>query len=138
MLETLKSWVQPAAVLAVAIALGYLFRNFLVSRMARLSQRTKTDFDDLIVQATKRHVPLWFVLGGFVLAVRSAPLSVEHHGLVDRVAAALFMLSLSFVAANLLTSLVERATTRAGAAFVSASQMSCSPCLALACLPVGR
>jgi small-conductance mechanosensitive channel len=121
MLETLKLWIQPAAVLAVAVVLGYLFRNFFVHRMTLLSRRTKTDIDDLIVEAVKRHIPVWFLLGGIVLAVRSSPLDPAHHDEVDRVAAALFVLSLSFVAANLATSLVERAATRAGAAFVSAS-----------------
>jgi len=121
MLESLKLWLQPAAVLAVAVVLGYVFRSFFVQRMALLSQRTKTDIDDLIVQAVKRHIPLWFVLAGVVLAVRRSPLDPGHHQLADSVAAALFMLSLSFVAANLATSLVERATARTGAAFVSAS-----------------
>lgn len=120
-METLKLWIQPAAVLAVAVVAGFLFRNFFVQRMALLSQRTKTDIDDLIVGAVRRHIPAWFLLGGLVLAMRGSPLDPAYHDEVDRVAAALFVLSLSFVAANLATSLVERATARAGAAFVSAS-----------------
>lgn len=121
MLETLKLWIHPAIVLAVAVVLGYLFRKVFVARMTLLSQRTKTDVDDMIVAAVRGHIPLWFWLGGAVLALRSSPISSEHHALIGRIAAALFVLSLSFVAANLVTSLVERATTRAGAAFVSAS-----------------
>jgi small-conductance mechanosensitive channel len=121
MLATLKPWLQPAAVLLGAAVLGHLFKSFFVHRMALLSQRTKTDIDDLIVQAVKRHIPLWFWLAGVVLAVRGAPIDGALHDVVDRVAAALFVLSLSFVAANLVTSLVERSTLRAGAAFVSAS-----------------
>ncbi|NOT30035.1 MAG: mechanosensitive ion channel family protein [Planctomycetes bacterium] len=120
-LEDLKLWIQPALVLAVAVALGLLFQSVFVRKMAQLSRRTKTDLDDLIVQAVKRHIPVWFVLGGVVLAVRGSPLDAVHHARIDRVAAALLMLSLSFVAANLVTALVERATARAGAAFVSAS-----------------
>lgn len=117
----LSLWIWPAAVLALALVLGYVFRSFFVHRMALLSQRTKTDLDDLIVVAVKGHIPLWFVLAGVMLAVRSAPIASDHHQLVDRVAAALFVFSLSFVAANLVTALVQRSATRAGAAFVSAS-----------------
>lgn len=116
-----SAWIQPAVVLAAAVVLGLLFRSVFVRKMAQLSQRTRTDLDDLIVHAVKRHIPLWFVLGGVALAVRGSPLDAAHHAKVDSVAAALFMLSLSFVAANLGTALVERATSRAGAAFVSAS-----------------
>src|SRR5262245_25039600 len=125
MLESLKLWIQPAVVLAVAIGLGYLFQNFFVQRMALLSQRTKTDIDDLIVAAVKRHIPLWFVLGGLVLAARMAPLSPERHaaldGKVDEFAKALFLLSLSLAAANLATGLLDRSLKRAGTTIVSTS-----------------
>jgi small-conductance mechanosensitive channel len=121
MLETLKLWIQPAAVLAVAVVLGYLFRSLFAQRMMLLSQRTKTDIDDLIVHAVKRHIPFWFVLGGLMLAVRNAPLDPVHHGEVDKVAAALFSLSLSFAAANLATALLDRSLRRAGTSIVSTS-----------------
>jgi small-conductance mechanosensitive channel len=121
LLGHLRPWLQPALVLTVAVVLGLFFRSYFVRKMAQLSQRTQTDLDDLLVAAVGRHIPLWFVLGGVVLAVRGSPLDPIHHSKVDRVAAALLMLSLSFVAANLVTGLVERATARAGAAFVSAS-----------------
>ncbi len=123
LLGHLRPWLQPALVLTAAVVLGIVFRSYFVRKMAQLSQRTQTDLDDLIVAAIGRHIPLWFVLGGVVLAVRSSPLHPIHHSKVDSVAAALLMLSLSFVAANLVTGLVERATARAGAgaAFVSAS-----------------
>lgn len=120
-LADLQPWFRPAIVLAVAVALGLLFKGYFVRKMAQLSQRTKTDLDDLVVRAVQHHIPGWFVLAGVVLAVRGSPLDPVHHSKVDRVAAALLMLSLSFVAANLGTALVERATRRAGAAFVSAS-----------------
>ena len=120
-METLKLWIQPAAVLAVAVVLGYLFRNFFVQRMTLLSQRTKTDLDDLIVAAVKGHIPFWFVLAGVVLAARTSPLSPEHHGRLDKFAAALFVLSLSLAGANLVTGLVERAAKRAGSTVAAAS-----------------
>ncbi len=121
LLGHLRPWLQPALVLTVAVVLGLVFRSYFVRKMAQLSQRTQTDLDDLLVAAVGRHIPAWFVLGGVVLAVRGSPLDPIHHSKVDRVAAALLMLSLSFVAANLVTGLVERAMSRAGAAFVSAS-----------------
>src|SRR5262245_3064070 len=120
-LEALQPWIRPAVVLAAAAAIGLLFRLVFVQKMAQLSRRTETELDDLIVAAIKRHIPFWFLLGGVVLAVRNSPLDPRHHALVDQSVQVLLILSLSLVAANFLTSLVERSTARAGATFISTS-----------------
>ncbi|MSR60897.1 MAG: mechanosensitive ion channel family protein [Planctomycetes bacterium] len=118
---SLRAWLQPAVVLAAAVVLGFLFKSVFLRKMAQFSARTKTDLDDLIVEAVKRHIPFWFLLGGLVLAVRGSPLDPQHHEAVDQSAKVLLILSLSFVAANLLTGITERATQRAGATFISTS-----------------
>src|SRR5262245_61808382 len=120
MLDSLKLWIEPAIVLAVAVLVGYLFRNFFVHRMAVLSKRTKTEVDDLIVEAIQGHIPFWFVLAGFALAVRRSPLDPQNHAVVDKVALALLVLSVSFVAANLATGFVQGDLARDGCAIMSA------------------
>lgn len=117
----LLDWIAPAAALVIAVALGYVAKFVIVRKITQLSARTETDLDDLIVGAIQRHIPFWFLIGGVIFAARLAPMSAEHELFARHVGAALFVLSLSFVAANLLTSLVERTTKKAGATFVSAS-----------------
>lgn len=119
--HALQVWVAPVATLVVAIVLGYVAKYVLVRKITQLSARTETDLDDLIVGAIQRHIPFWFLVGGAVVAARLAPITPEHESFARSVAKALIVVSLSFVAANLLTGLVERATKRAGATFVSAS-----------------
>lgn len=117
----LLDWIAPAAALVIAVALGYIAKFVIVRKITQLSARTETDLDDLIVGAIQRHIPFWFLIGGVILAARLAPITPEHEVFARHVGAALFVLSLSFVAANLLTGLVERTTKKAGATFVSAS-----------------
>jgi len=117
----LLDWIAPAAALVIAVALGYLAKFVIVRKITQLSARTETDLDDLIVGAIERHIPFWFLVGGAVFAARLAPITSAHELFARHVASALFVLSLSFVAANLLTGLVERTTKKAGATFVSAS-----------------
>jgi small-conductance mechanosensitive channel len=117
----LLDWIAPAAALVIAVGLGYLAKFVIVRKITQLSARTSTDLDDLIVGATQRHIPFWFLIGGALFAARLAPITTEHEAFARHVGAALFVLSLSFVAANLLTGLVERTTKKAGATFVSAS-----------------
>lgn len=117
----LLDWIVPAAVLVIAVGLGYLAKFVVVRKITQLSARTSTDLDDLIVGSIQRHIPFWFLVGGSILAARLAPITPEHELFARHVAGALFVVSLSFVAANLLTGLVERSTKKAGATFVSAS-----------------
>ena len=121
MLEDLEAWIKPAVVLAVAVGLGYVFRNFFVNRMALLTQRTKTDLDDLIVQAVRRHIPFWFVLGGLAIATRNAPLEATTIRTVDLALQDAFILSLTLVASSLVTSLILRSTAGTEGSIASSS-----------------
>jgi len=120
-LGTLEAWLVPLGVFVAAVAIGFLARRVLLHRMERLSARTKTDLDDLIVRALKNHLLLWFLLGGVLVSARTSPLAVEHVRFLDRLVAALFVLSLSFVAANLITSLVTRTTAQVPGTFIATS-----------------
>jgi small-conductance mechanosensitive channel len=123
-LSSLEGWLVPAGILLASLVVGLVVRSRVAHRLSRLSRRTRTDLDDLIFAAVQRHLPLWFVLGGLALAAHYAPLTPLSAALRQDVrhgVTALFFVSLSFVAANLITGLVTRATERAGASFVSAS-----------------
>ncbi len=119
--DELEVWVMPLVVLAASGALGYLAKHLLVRQLARLSARTSTDVDDLLVGVIRAHLLPWFLLGGLALAARLSPLGEDHALLVGRVAAALFVLSLSFAAAALIGRLVERAGRRTAGTFISTS-----------------
>jgi small-conductance mechanosensitive channel len=120
-LEDLKLWIEPAAVLAMAVGLGYLFRNFFVQRMTLLSQRTKTTIDDLLVDSCRRHIPFWFLLGGLAIATRRAPLQPELIATLDLVFSDALILSLSLVASNLVTGWIESGTAKATGTLASSS-----------------
>jgi len=119
--QALEVWLLPLGMVAVAGALGYLARVLVVQRLARLSARTATDLDDLVVASVRKQVPFWFVLGGIALAARAAPIGDESVRLACRLAAAVFFLSLSFSAAGLIGGLVDRAARNASGNFAATS-----------------
>lgn len=120
-LQVLESWLLPLAVVVVAGVLGYLARILVVQKLARLSSRTATDLDDLLLASIKRHVPFWFLMGGVALAARAAPIGEGQVQMIPRIAAALFFLSLSFAAAGLVGGLVDRTARGAGGTFATTS-----------------
>lgn len=120
-LDVLEAWLLPLGLLVAAGVLGYLAKLLVVQRLVRLSSRTATDLDDLLLASIKRHVPLWFLLGGAALAARAAPIGADHAQLIARLAAALFFLSLSFAAAGLIGGLVDRTSRGAEGTFAATS-----------------
>jgi small-conductance mechanosensitive channel len=115
------SWLMAGVALLTAVALGYLVRAFVISRLAALAARTTTDVDDMLLAATRRQIPWWFFLAGLVVAARLAPLSERALLVVDRLCSVGLVLSLSVAAATLGTGLLERYTREAGTSVATTS-----------------
>jgi len=120
-LTKFESWLVSLAIVVAAALLGYGVRLLVIPRLARMSKRTATDIDDLVISSIKRHVALWFLLGGIVLAAHWAPISEKSVQLTRHIGAALFFLSLSFAAARFVGGLVERAARGAEGSFATTS-----------------
>jgi small-conductance mechanosensitive channel len=120
-LSEVESWLVALAVVMAAAVLGYAVRLFVIPRLARISSRTATDLDDLLLASIKKHVPYWFVLGGVVLAAHWAPIGDRFDQLARNLCAALFFLSLSFAAAHFVGGLVDRAARGAEGSFATTS-----------------
>jgi small-conductance mechanosensitive channel len=120
-LGSFESWLVSLAIVATACLVGYAVRLIVVPRLARISSRTATDLDDLLLASVKKHVPFWFFLAGVVLAVHWAPIEERYVSLTRHVCAALFFLSLSIAAASLVGGLVTRAARGAEGSFATTS-----------------
>jgi small-conductance mechanosensitive channel len=120
-LDVDRAWLQAAGVLAGSVVLGYLSRAVILKRLGAVFSRTTTDLDNLLLEATRRHIPYWFILGGVAISARLAPLSDRALLLADRLAAVGLIISVSLAAARLGTSLLERYTREAGATVATTS-----------------
>jgi small-conductance mechanosensitive channel len=116
-----SAWLPALSALAGALLLGYLTRAIAIRRLSRIFARTATDLDDLVLAATRRHLPFWFLLGGFAIAVRLAPVPERAISAADRVCAAALVLSLSTVAANLGARFLGRYAARSEAGIATTS-----------------
>lgn len=110
-----QPWLLAVTALSGSILLGFIARAVLVHRLEVLFRRTSTDLDDLCLAAVRRHLPLWFLLGGVLLAMRLAPLPERLVFFTDRLCAGLFVLTLAMAAGQLATGLLRGWTLRNGA-----------------------
>ena len=110
-----RQWLVSIGVVLLSIGLGFLLRAVIVRRLAALFTRTATDLDDLVLAATRRHLPFWIFLLGLAIASRIAPLPGKGIQIIDRFCMVGIVTSLSLAMANLLIGIVGRRTTRVGA-----------------------
>ena len=104
MIETaralLDGWGTALAILLVGALAGWLARTLLFRRLRALSERTATRADDVLLDATRG---AWFpaaVLLATVIALRFAPLELEHRTVVERLTLAALLLTVTIAAAR--------------------------------------
>jgi small-conductance mechanosensitive channel len=111
----MRQIVVALGVLFAALGIGHLVRVVLVRHLVHLASRTATDLDDLLLLATKRHLPLWFMLAGVAIGARLAELGERAVRMADRVSILGVAISLTFALSGLAIGLISRQSQRAGA-----------------------
>ncbi len=114
-LDGLRAWFPAAVAFGAAVLAGLLARRLLLRRLSALAARTSSRADDLLLAAARRHLPLWFALGGLALAARLAPLGEAPRDLLTRLAAVAFLVSLTLAAARFAGDWLARTADEAGA-----------------------
>jgi len=123
-LESLLAWGLPAGFILAGVLIGWFFERIVLRRLERLSRKTKTNWDDVVVGAV-RHAPiLWFTALGAWLATRTLPLSDTVRQILERGLSVLIIVSFTLVLARAASAAVAnyssqgRAST-AGAALIT-------------------
>lgn len=108
-------WLNALGVLLGALLLGLLARRLVVGRLEALFRRTPTNLDDITLAASRRWIPVWFLLGGVQVAARLAPIPPTVADLAGRAASAGFVLTLAMAAGSIASALLRSWTLRRGA-----------------------
>lgn len=110
--ELIQRWA-----IAIAITLGIWLIGSMTPRyglgwLAKVSRRTSTDLDELLLDALRPYVQFWFLLLGLLVGIRFADPTFPSAGFVDRVALAVFLFSVTLALSSFLTRLVEKRAKR--------------------------
>lgn len=95
--------------------LGVIVRAVTLNRLLRLTGRTESRIDDLLVRGFCGHLPLWFLLGGMAIAVQIAPLDPPLRTMASRIVTAAFTISLTWAAAAFAAGWLRQRVDRSGA-----------------------
>ena len=85
-------WAFSGCIVLVFIALAFISRFLLQILLKLVAHRTKTNLDDMIIEALKGPIFLGLIVGGIWLALARHPQMAGQTELIQKIAAALFVI----------------------------------------------
>lgn len=108
----LAVWIAPLAILGIAFLAGLWTRRYMLPRLQRLAKTTAWEVDDILLDAVRGPIMLWSLLAGAYLALEFSPVSNRAVELAGRALQALWILSATWVGANVVTQLITQYASR--------------------------
>lgn len=105
--ENWPAWATPATVFLLTLFMGWPARQLLFRAMRRWTKTTSTNLDDIVIRAVYGPFMLWVVMLGLYLAMQSSQLSDGTLTFVSRALLALWIVSLTIMAAKLSGALIR-------------------------------
>lgn len=102
----LSRLLEPAIIILSAILAGYILARVILPGLQRLASQSRWRGDDVVLDAIRRMVLLWFVLGGIYLSTLGAPVGSRLVVLVRDALLIIFILSLTITAIRVAIGLV--------------------------------
>lgn len=100
-------YVAPIAIILLSLVLGIFAEKRLLKKLKVLTSRTAWIGDDLIVDALKYVITLWFVIVGIYLATNTLPLNAGLLLLTRRTLLAIFLSSITLIIAQMAVGLIR-------------------------------
>lgn len=91
----------PVIIVLVVLMVGYMLKKMLFIQLARWSNKSKTQLDDIIVDSIKAPLTIWFLIFGLYLALEysNVPASLAH--MINKILLILAVFSVTYTLANI-------------------------------------
>ena len=99
--------ITPLIVFLSIVIAGYIVRKVIFSRLLAWSKTTKTNIDDIIIEATKGPFIIWCLMLGMFFALKSSQLSPEMVRVSGKILMVLGISSVTLVLAQISTSAIR-------------------------------
>ncbi len=93
--------IQPLIVIGITFITGFILRKILYNYLHRITRKTKSKIDDIVIEATKSSYFLWVLLGGLYLALKFSALSASLISSFHNIIAIIVIISLTIVISNI-------------------------------------
>ncbi len=106
-LDTLLQYATPIAIILAFLIAGYIARYILERYLSKWAEKTETKLDDIVIEAIRTPLVLWFLLAGIWVALQYIQLPESWSYYVNKGVLALIILSISFTVAKILAGAVQ-------------------------------
>lgn len=113
-----------ALVLAGSLLLGILFERIILKRLKAIADKTKWEYDEIIVGSLRRRMTRWFVMAGMYSVLQWLPLPVEILHFLRSGLFVVFILSVTSATSCIAVSLINTYAKKAQGVFPSTSIFS--------------
>jgi small-conductance mechanosensitive channel len=120
-IKTIIELALPFVTFLAVVCLGFLFRALLFMRLIRWAQNTKSELDDVVINAIKGPFLIWFIMLGIYCALQFPKLPDNIVHTAGKILLVLGLFSATLVAANIASGIITHYSGKWGAAVPGAS-----------------
>jgi len=111
-LQNLWNLIVPIGIIVLAFILGLILKKVIMLRLVKLSKKTHTEADDIVIKELNRPFIFWCLLIGLYFAVRSTPLSKEWLNIAGKTIAVLAIFSVTVFLVRLVIGILNMPSGR--------------------------
>jgi small-conductance mechanosensitive channel len=100
-------YVKPAAVFVSVIVIGYIVRKILFAYLVKITKKTDTNIDDIVIDALRNPFILWFIIFGISMSIKTTSLDAKAVGIADKILISLWIISFTLVAAKIVSGVIN-------------------------------
>ncbi len=119
--QTIVELVLPFAAFLVVFGIGFLLRALLFIRLGRWAEHTKSELDDVIIDAIKSPFIIWFAMLGIYCALHFPAIPEKSVNIAGKILLVLGLFSVTLVLANIASGIITHYSGKWGAAVPGAS-----------------
>lgn len=93
--------IMPFAVFLLILALGYMIRRLLFRRLCSWANKTKSEFDDIVIASIKGPFIIWCLMLGVYFALKLSRLPEEGTSIAGKILLVLGIISITMALANI-------------------------------------
>ncbi|MCP4213374.1 MAG: mechanosensitive ion channel family protein [bacterium] len=95
-MDKLKLWqhVMPVVIVILSLVIGLIVKRTVIRKLSTLAEKSTAKLDDILLDALRSVIVLWFVLLGLYISIQILPLSQKDGVFLQKVFQTLFVLSI--------------------------------------------
>jgi small-conductance mechanosensitive channel len=122
--RALEKWIIPSVLIIGGLFLGIILEKLVMKKIMKISLRTKWEGDDIVVQAMRGMLILWFFIGSIYGALEYAAIKPDMLHVIHKGLLILVVLSVTIALSRVCVGFINVYSRKVGGVFLSTSMFA--------------